>query len=569
MKQPSPYPVYPITDLKDLLVRATERYPDRIALKSKKKGSYFPITYLELQACVRQMASAFSILGLEKGDRVSILSENRTEWVVTYLAAISIGVIAVPIDRDLVVREICQILSVARPKVLICSQQYVSQLTDHRQDIADLQYVICMDDLKAEADLTFEEFLEKGKQALLSGDEAFDEVVVEEEDVASIIFTSGTTGSSKGVMLTHGNLSANVMAISQYVSIRNGVALSVLPLHHTYECTAGLLVALYQGCTICHAESLRRIPDNLRETQATVLLGVPLLFESLYHRIENAIQQNGRRKFQIAKGIAAAFEGIFGLNIRRQLFKQVHQNLGGHLQLFISGGAAINPEVSKSFRELGIDCIQGYGLTESAPIISVNRVDCLKDDSVGLPLPGFDIRIEDGEIVVRGPSVMKGYYLNEGATQETIKNGWLYTGDLGYLDEDGFLHISGRRKSVIVTSNGKNIYPEEIEMTLNQSPFILESLVWGGPEKTPDKVEVQAIVVPDSETFDARFGLTHYDEDQVQEVLAEEVKKCCKSLAPYKRVQNIVVRSQEFEKTTTRKIKRFLYTERARKPVTE
>lgn len=569
MKQPSQYPVYPITDLKDLLVSATERYPDRVALKSKRKGSYFPITYLELQECVRRMASAFSILGLEKGDRVSILSENRTEWAVTYLAAVSIGAIAVPIDRDLVVREICQVLIIARPKFLICSQHYLSLLTVHREDFLDLQYVICMDDLRTEADLTFEELLERGDQALLAGDVAFEEVVVKEEDVASIIFTSGTTGSSKGVMLTHGNLSANVMAISKFVSIRNGVALSVLPLHHTYECTAGLLVALYQGCTICHAESLRRIPENLRETQATVLLGVPLLFESLYRRIENAIQENGRHKFQIAKGIAAACEGIFGLNLRRRLFRKVHQNLGGHLELFISGGAAINPEVSKGFRDLGIDCIQGYGLTESAPIISVNRVDCLKDDSVGLPLPGFDIRIENGEIVVRGPSVMKGYYLNEEATKETIKNGWLYTGDLGYLDEDGFLHISGRRKSVIVTPNGKNIYPEEIEMTLNQSPFILESLVWGGPEETPDKVEVHAIVVPEMETFDSRYGPADYDEEKVKEVLIEEVKKYCKGLAPYKRVKNIVVRSQEFEKTTTRKIKRYLYMERARGPVTK
>jgi long-chain acyl-CoA synthetase len=561
VKKPPPYPIRPISDLGDLLQQASQRYHSRIALQSKKDGAWVPLTYSELGERVAQSAAGFSSLGLKKGDRVAVLSPNRTEWALSYLAVVTSGLVAVPIDKDLTIGEICQVLNFSEPRLVICSKEYIDPLREHRSQVPSVGKIISMEEEKAGADWSFPEFLRVGEEALAEGPDQLQETKVTAEDLAAIIFTSGTTGGSKGVMLSHGNLAANIMATSQHVSIEEGVLLSVLPLHHTYECMAGFLLALYQGCTICHAESLRRIPENLRETRPTVVIGVPLLFDGLYRKIENGIKQNGELKFRVAKGVAALLEGLLNLNIRRSLFKPIHDQLGGRLDLCISGGAAGNPEIGKAFRELGINFIQGYGLTESSPIIAVNRVDCLKDDSVGLPLEGLDIKIVDEEIRVRGPSVMAGYYLNEEATRESLLDGWLLTGDLGYIDEDGFLYVSGRKKSVIVTPNGKNVYPEEVEAVLDQSPYILESLVWGGPEEDPARVKVQAIVVPRTETFDEILGPDQYGQNKINEVIGQEIKARCKELARYKRVKSFVLRSEEFERTTTRKIKRYLYTE--------
>lgn len=560
MKKPPPYPVYPVTDLRDLLFQASDRYQSRIAIQSKKEGVYCPVTYAELGGRVTQLAAAYSKFGLRKGDRVALLSSNRTEWALSYLATVSSGLVAVPIDKDLMIPEICHVLNFAEPRMLICSGEYLDPVREHRSQVPCLEKIISMEEERAEADLSFSELVHSGVEHLAEGQFCLQDSIVSAEDLAAIIFTSGTTGGSKGVMLTHGNMVDNIKATSQHVSISDGVLLSVLPLHHTYECMAGFLLALYQGCTVYHAESLRRIPENLRETKPTVMIGVPLLFGSLYKKIEDGIKQKGRMKFRVAKGIATLSERLLNLNIRRSIFKPIHAQLGGRLELLISGGAAADPLIAKAFRELGINFIQGYGMTEASPIIAVNRVNCFKDDSVGLPLEGLDVTIVEDEILVRGPSVMTGYYLNEEATQDSLRDGWLHTGDLGYIDGDGFLYVSGRKKSVIVTPNGKNVYPEEVEIVLNQSPYILESLVWGGPEDDPSQVAVQALVVPHIETFDEKFGPSQYDENKMNEVIGQDIKERCKDLARYKRVKKFILRSEVFERTTTRKIKRYLYT---------
>lgn len=560
-------PVYPITDLRNMLEEAVLRYRDRVALQSKKHGSYVPLTYGQLGERVRELATVFFEWECQPGDRIAILSENRSEWALTYLAAVTSGFVALPIDKDLTPREMAHIFNFAQPAVAICSAHYVDSLRVMREEIPSLKRIVSMEDDRGGADLCFPEALQMGYESLQKGSREYAKAEVSPEDVAAIIFTSGTTGNSKGVMLTHGNLAADIVATAQFVAINdeNDVLLSVLPLHHTYECTGGFLLALYQGSSVAHAENLRRIPENLKEARATVMLGVPILFESFYRRIEEGIRKKGEKKFKIARGIAGFSEAVLGLNIRRKLFKEVHKKLGGHLRLMISGGAAVNPRVARGFRDLGIDFIQGYGMTETAPIVAVNRVNYFKDASVGPPLPGVEVKIVEGEIAVRGPIVMKGYYLNEAATRQTLREGWIHTGDLGYFDDDGFLYISGRKKSVIVTPNGKNVYPEEVEAVLNESPYILESLVWGGPEEDPRDVIIQAIIVPDSEKFDEEFGAASYDDATLQKVIAREVKRSCKNLAQYKRVKKFSVRLEEFEKTTTRKVKRYLYTGKPRK----
>ncbi|UCF36034.1 MAG: long-chain fatty acid--CoA ligase [Acidobacteriota bacterium] len=561
MKYGPAYQIYPVETLRELLFKATDRYSDRKALMGKRDGKYQGFSYGGLRRRIEAVGTVLLSRGLKKGDRVGLVGENRPEWAVSYLGIVSAGLVAVPIDKDLNEREIKHILSYAEVRVLIASADYLRLLVDDRASIPSLEVIISMEDDCQGADLDFPTVLETGTSEVEAGNHQFSDLTVKPDDLAVLIFTSGTTGASKGVMLTHQNVASNVMGTSHHVAISmHDIVLSVLPLHHTYEATAGFLTALYQGATICYAESLRRIADNLRETRASVLLGVPALFEAMFRRIEAGIAEKGKGKFALAKGLASLSEKVLRVNVRRKIFRELHAKFGGSLRLMISGGAAINPSVSKGYRELGINFIQGYGMTENSPIISVNRVDAFKDDSVGLPLPNAEVKIVDDEIVVRGSSVMLGYYKNPAATEEALRDGWLYTGDLGYFDRDGFLHVNGRRKSVIVTPNGKNVYPEEIESILNQSPFVLESLVWGGPESDPSLTEVQAIIVPDTEHFDKVFGAASYDEEKILNVISQEVKTVNRELSGFKRIKKFVIRGEEFEKTTTRKIKRYLYT---------
>ena len=559
MKHPPLFPTYPIATLQDLVEEVGARYREKVALATREKGAYHATTFLQLKARVLELSAGLAALGTREGDPVALVGENTTEWALAYLAIVSSGRVVVPVDRDLRLGEIRHILEFSDVDTVLCSRRFVDDMVALRAETGNSRRVISLEEEAGQGDRSFSELLELGCQEL-KRESGYLLPKVGPETLAAIIFTSGTMGSSKAVMLTHGNLASNIIATSKFVSIRNDDrCLSVLPLHHTYECTCGFLTALYQGASIYHAENLRRIPENLAETRATVVLGVPLLFETMYRRIEKGIREKGERKFRIAKGGASLTER-FGLSIRRRLFKPVHDRLGGNLRLLISGGAAMNPEVSRGFRDLGIQCIQGYGMTEASPLIAVNREADPKDKSVGKPVPGVEARIIAGEIAVRGPSVMLGYYKNRQATEQTVENGWLLTGDLGHIDKDGFLYVSGRKKSVVVTPNGKNVYPEELEVHLNDSRFIAESLVWGGPSADPALTEVQAIIVPDVEALDEEFGASEYDDERIEKAIAAEVKQVNRVLANYKRIRQFSLRHEAFEKTTTRKIKRYLYT---------
>ena len=560
MKHPPLFPTYPIATLQDLVEEVGARHREKVALATREKGGYQTTSFLQLKARVLELSAGLAALGTREGDPIALVGENTTEWALGYLAIVSSGRVVVPVDRDLRLGEIRHILEFSDVDTVLCSARFVDDMAALRAETGNPCRVVALEKEAGRADHSFSELLKLGCQGL-EGEPGYRLPEVGRDTLATIIFTSGTMGSSKAVMLTHGNLASNIIATSKFISIQNDDrCLSVLPLHHTYECTCGFLTALYQGASIYHAENLRRVPDNLAETRATVVLGVPLLFETMYRRIEKGIREKGERKFRIAKGVASLAERL-GLSIRRRLFKPVHDRLGGNLRLLITGGAAMNPEVARGFRDLGIQCIQGYGMTEASPLIAVNREANPKDSSVGMPVPGVEARIIEGEIAVRGPSVMLGYYKNRQATEETVENGWLLTGDLGHIDKDGFLYVSGRKKSVVVTPNGKNIYPEELEIHLNDSRFIAESLVWGGPSADPALTEVQAIIVLDVEALDEEFGASEYDDERIDKAIAAEVKQVNRVLANYKRIRRFSLRHEPFEKTTTRKIKRYLYTE--------
>jgi long-chain acyl-CoA synthetase len=545
-----------------MFLKTTVKHAGKIALQSKREGRWIPITYEELRKETELIACGLAALGLQPSvSKMAIVGDNRPEWAISYLAAACIGVASVPIDKDLKETEVYNILYLSGAQCLIGDDKHMEMIRTLKPKLPELSSIVNMDELNPEARIMgFSKLKVLGKNRIAAGKNDFKERKVTPDSLLSILFTSGTMGNSKGVMLTHGNVACNLMDAAKWVDLRTEDRfLSILPIHHSYECTDGFLLALYHGSTISFAENLRRFAENLAETRATAVLGVPLLWHAVHKKIEAAMAEKGLWKVNAAKNIATFLEKYLGLNLRRAIFARVHKKLGGCLRIMISGGAAIDPAVAKGFRELGIGFLQGYGLTESAPIIAVNRNRAFKDDAAGIPLPSVEVKIaEDGEILARGPNIMIGYYKNPGATREALESGWLHTGDLGYIDAEGFLYIQGRKKSVIVTPAGKKIYPEEVEAELLKSPYVSECLVWGQASTDPAQdAEIEAIVVPNMDHFALQGKQT--DRLCVEEFLQKEVKDRCKNLASFKRVTKLAVSHEELEKTTTKKIKRYLY----------
>ena len=563
------YPAYrvdPISDIRDMFLKSTAKHADRVALQYKKAGRWIPITYQDLRIAVEEVAGGLAALGLQpKGGKLAILAENRPEWAICYLAAACTGIICVPIDKDLRETEVYHILYLSGARALAGDARHIEMVEDLQPKLPELATLINMDGMSGEeGPLSLESLRALGRERIAAGKRDFLERSVAPADLLAILFTSGTMGNSKGVMLTHANVAVNITDAAQWVDLsREDRFLSVLPLHHCYECTDGFLLGIYRGAQISYAENLRRMAENIAEIKATAVLGVPLLWHAMYKKIETGLAERGLWKVNAAKKVAQYSELLFRADIRRRIFSELHERFGGSLRILISGGAAVDPRVARGFRELGIAFLQGYGLTESSPIIAVNRNNAFKYASVGLPVPSVEVRIaEDGEILARGPSVMMGYYNNPEATRAALQDGWLHTGDLGHFDEDGFLYVQGRKKAVIVTPGGKKVYPEEVEAEIARSPYILECLVWGGSGNDPNrKHEVHAIVVPNIECFVAQ-GLEEegaVEIARVEEILQREVKERCQNLAPFKRVTSLTVRHEEFEKTTTKKVKRYLY----------
>jgi len=560
------YPADPISDIRDLFLKSTQKFADKAALQHKKAGQWNTITFRELRDEVEQTACGLAALGLQPSlGKLAIVSDNRPEWASSYLAAACTGIVCVPIDKELKQTEVHNILHLSGAQALMGDEKHVPSVLELRKRLPALTTVINMDDTPGDGVISLSELKRLGRERMATSKNDFNERCIAADDLLSILFTSGTMGNPKGVMLTHANVACNLVDAVKWVNLRTDDRfLSILPIHHSYECTDGFLLALYLGATTSYAENLRRFAENLAETRSTVVLGVPLLWHAVYAKIEAAMAEKGMWKAKAAKKVAAFFEKALGLDIRRLLFAKVHEKLGGCLRILVSGGAAIDPAVAKGFRELGISFLQGYGLTESAPILAVNRNKAFRDAAAGLPLPSVEVEIaEDGEILARGPNIMKGYYNNPQATRDALEDGWLHTGDLGYIDADGFLYIQGRKKSVIVTPAGKKIYPEEVEAEILKSPYIAECLVWGHPTDDPgQETAIDAVVVPNIDQFTAE-GLEkadNVDRVRIESFLQKEVKERCQKLAPFKRVTRLTVRHEELEKTTTKKIKRYLYT---------
>jgi long-chain acyl-CoA synthetase len=566
MKQFPLYDVRKISDLRDMLDQSAALYADKPAflVKPQKGGDYAPVTYSRFQDDVRALGTAFLSLDL-KGGRVAVIGENRYEWCVTYLAAVNGVAVIVPLDKELPTSEIQNLLLRSKADAVVFSGGRRADLESIRAEIPSLRLMIGMDEAEDRPGvLSYAELLKKGAAAFAAGDRAFQDLPIDAEAMSMLLFTSGTTSDSKAVMLSHLNVCINLQAMCSMLYINDDVFLSVLPLHHTYECTCGFLCQIYRGNVVAFCEGLRHIAKNLKESHATKMLVVPLMLESMLKKIWQGAAADPKKLKKLKMGVRISnFLRVFGIDLRLKLFAPVHEMFGGKLRMFISGGAPIDPKVMNGLRDLGFQCLQGYGLTECAPILALNRDVAFKDESAGLPLPGVDVRIDApdekgiGEICGRGPNIMLGYYENEEATREALQGGWFHTGDLGYLDKDGFVIITGRKKNVIVTKNGKKIFPEEVESLLGRSPYILESMVYG-LEEADGETLVAAEIFPDMEMIRQDHPDQELDEKAIRAILAEEVRKVNHMLVKYKYVRQFDVRNEEFVKTTTKKIKRFL-----------
>lgn len=553
-----------INDLRDMIHSSAELYGGDPAflVKDVPHGEYRPISYVQFKDDIDSLGTKLTELGL-KDKKVALIGENSYKWVVSYLAVVNGTGVIVPLDKELTEMEIRNLLDRAKVDAIIFSDKMESKVMEVIGDADGIDIRINMDAAEDSEEIrSWDRLVTEGRDLLEAGNRIFADAVIDREAMCSLLFTSGTTGLSKGVMLSHKNISANVYNMSKYVKIRRpGGGLSILPMHHTYELTCHVFTAIYQGVFVAICEGLRYIQQNLKESRATVMIGVPIVFETMHKKVWKQAEASGAAtKMKRMMSLSRKTRLYNNQEVMRKIFAKIHTSLGNNVSLFIAGGAAINPDVIRDYEALGIPMIQGYGMTENAPIIAVNRDYYSKADSVGKPMPGTEVKIVDpdengvGEIICRGPSVMIGYYDNPEATAEVLKDGWLYTGDYGRLDEEGFLYISGRKKTVIVTKNGKNIFPEEIELLLSEQPYIEEVLVYGTIDKRDGDVVVKAEVYPSYDTIEEQLG--ELTEEEILKVIKNSIEEVNDRMSVYKRVKRFKIRTTEFEKTTTRKIKR-------------
>ena len=537
--------------LSDVFESSVEKFPDKLALK-KDDTEY---TYAQLKAEVIKLKNHLLDLGLKKGDKFAVFGENRPEWAIGYLAIVRAGLICVPVDRLLSEAEILHILRHSEASGVIASENYIDKIKAVKGELSNLKYVIPMDSIKK---LVATKDIPAGK--------------LDPDSLAVLIFTSGTTGTAKAVMLSHNNILSNLRAVEQMIPLNeNDTLVSIIPMHHTFEGTAGFLYPLYQGAAIYYPASLK--PKDILETmklaKVSCLIAVPLLFEKFLGAVHRKVASSSlptKVMFNAISGIGSVFQFL-----RKPLFARVRKEMGlGNLRLACAGGAALTEKVARGLKLLAIPILQGYGLTETSPVISVSPLEKPNIASVGVVIPGVEVKITEpdendiGEIIMRGPNVMLGYYKNKKATDEIIKDGWLYTGDLGWLDDEGYLYITGRRKSLIVTQAGKNIYPEELEAKLLKSQWVQEVLVVPRIDPETKKESICALIFPDYELLE-QYSISSditLSEEDIKSIFKDEIKKVNEDLPAYKKILQFEVREEEFPKTTTKKIKRHMFIER-------
>lgn len=548
-----------VTNFKDMLYRSADIYRSRTAFKIKDgKGNIVRITYEQFKNDIVSLGTSLT----EKGflnKRISVIGKNSYQWCVSYLAASIVGIV-VPIDKELHTDDVINFMNVSQTVCILGDSKNLDSVLNNIEKIENPDTLFVSFDKKDDVNC-FDNLLSAGKIAYEKGNHDFDTIEIDPDELRVLLFTSGTTGNAKGVCLSQRNICSNILSTYGIVKAkRSDLFFSILPLHHTYECTIGFLLPIYSGASIAHCEGLRYITKNLGEFHPSVILCVPLLLENVHKNIVKNMNKSLPEKYKKAE------ENPFNhlpFYLKKIVRNKVKNTLGGRLRVFIVGAAAANPEIVADFKNLKLMTLQGYGLTECAPLVAGNTDFFQKDDAAGLPIPNVEYKIDNpntegvGEILVKGPNVMLGYYEDEEKTKQTIVDGWFHTGDLGRIDENGYLYITGRCKSVIVTKNGKNIYPEEVEYYLNDNPLISEALVLGIQKEDDDETYINAQIYPNIEAITEYLKGSVPTKEEIWKIVSDAVSSVNKKLPNYKHIKSFGVRDEEFEKTTTQKIKRY------------
>lgn len=570
---PSKYVIYkqsrPIANLKHMMVTTTDLYPNNTAFMMKFPGTkeYESISFTRVLEEMNALGTALIAKGL-KGKRIAVCGENCYYWCLSYLAAVcGVGVV-VPLDKELPDGDLKGLAAAAEVACVFTTKKHQAMFEEMlKNHEGSMEYVVGMYTKPEEAGdvLSLEALIDEGKKLIAAGETSYIDAQIDEEAMGILLYTSGTTGLSKGVMLSHKNICADLMSAPNLLEVLpTDRFFNVLPLHHTYACTCDFLVPMYKGACMAFCEGLKYIQKNLKEVKPTLFLGVPAIFEALYKTINKNIKKQGKDK-TVAKVLKInKFTKKIGLDLVPKFMGQILDVFGGELRTIIAGGAAMDPIITDFFCDLGFRAVQGYGLTECSPIAALNpdKRELANPAAAGRVLPMFDAKIVDagedgnGEICIKGDHVMLGYYQMPEQTAEVLVDGWYHTGDLGYMDENRFIFITGRKKNVIITSNGKNVYPEELEYKLSLSKFVSESMVWADEDEQGHDVRIVATIIPEKEEVEAVLG-ENAPADKVLELLQGEVDKLNDQEPIFKQIKKVVLRTEPFVKNTSAKIKRF------------
>lgn len=577
------YDVRPITDFRDMVNQCVQEFGNEPAFKLKdKNGEYYNLNYTEFRNDINALGTAMFSLGLKDGAKIAVMGMNSYKWVLTYLATTIGGNVIVPIDKELLFDDINTILEVSEAEIIFADKKSIKKLEEFKEKLHSPLTIVMFDEEEDRGDYkSFDKIFDNGKKLVADNSPEYLDYInakIDPDACSVIIFTSGTSGLAKGVMLSQYNICFVITSNSSVADIHPGDQyLSVLPIHHTFECTLGILAPLYNGCCIAFCEGLLHLMKNMQEVEPTVFVTVPLMLEKIHGRIMKAASEKkgGKLILSIGKALANTASGM-GIDINDKIFGEITKNFGGRLRLIIVGAAAVRPEVIKDFKTFGIPAYIGYGLTECAPLVSCNHDDFWTYDTVGKPIPDVDVKIINadaqgvGEICVKGPNVMLGYYKDEETTREVLDEyGWFHTGDLGSQDDDSVIRINGRIKNVIVTKNGKNIYPEEIEYHLNNNPLIAESMVVGFDSDDGYDTIVEAKIFPDVDAIKEKSKSKETPTaEEITRMISDAIKDINKKLPSYKNIKKIYIRDVEFIKTTTSKIKRYANMDDEKKPET-
>ena len=554
------YEYIEISDLKDMLEKSGELYGENIAYKIKDDDKYITFKHKEVRKMINGLGTALINMGL-KGKRIAVIGENRYEWEIAYLAIATGTGVVVPLDKSLPENELRNLIERSGVEAIFYTQKYEDLLIKMKHEaVGKLKHLINMD-LKAHTDGIYSEveLIQYGKNLLDDGNKEFINAKIDANKMGIMLFTSGTTSASKIVALSHKNICSNLMDIASVLDINeHDVFLSFLPLHHVFECTVGFLFSLYKGAQTVFADGIRHIVENMNEYHVTVMASVPAIYERIFKIISKQME-NRNMKEKIVE-LEEKYSNA-SMEEKKKVFSEIHEMLGGNVRLLISGAASLDPNIEAKYRKLGLNLVQGYGLTETSPVVAVGNKVYNKVGSVGKTVPHVKAKIVNadkdgmGELVVSGPSIMLEYYENSEATKDALVDGWFYTGDLAKIDDEGYIFICGRKKSVIVLKNGKNIFPEEMENLLNRIEGIEESFVYGRPvSDDPNDLKIFAELVYNEETVMKAYKVNNFEE--IHDVIFQKVKEINKTMPPYKAIKGIILTKEALIKTTTGKIKR-------------